>query len=430
MNCSTETDNVQPAEPARPQGALALLGIPAFRLVWGIRVSWTIGIQMVLVAIGWQMYDLTRDTWALALVGLYQFVPVLLLTLPAGHAADHWPRRRIIAACLLLQAFTAAVLALGATRGHLAPDHLLWASVLLGSARAFQMPSQQALTPSTVPPSLLSRAMAASSTGTQASVIVGPALGGMLLLFGIEFVYGCAACLFGIALVFAARLRLRNGEASGNGSRATAAEDRAGALRSLFAGVHYVRRQPVILGAIMLDMFAVLFGGAIALLPVYAREILHGGPAMLGWLRAAPALGALAMSLYLVRHPPSRRVGSKLLMAIVVFGLATIAFGMSKSFVLSMIALAVNGAADMVSVVIRQTLVQMETPDDMRGRVSAVNSVFIGASNQLGEFQSGAAATLLGPVGAVVAGGAATCALALLWPKLFPQLARRGSLER
>lgn len=402
-----------------PGSAGALLAIAPFRLVWGIRVAWTVGIQMVLVAIGWQMYDLTHQAWSLALVGLYQFVPVLLLALPAGHAADHWPRARILMICLLVQAATAVWLTVGTTRGLVTRDHLLWASLLLGGARAFQMPALQAMTPATVPPHLLSRATAATSTATQASVIFGPALGGLLVTWGIGVVYGVATVLFGGGIVLAARLKLAR----------TRMAPRGTSFSALFAGIRFIRQRPIVLAAISLDLFAVLFGGAIALLPIYAREVLHGGPALLGALRAAPAVGALAMSLYLVRRPPSRRVGMQLLAAIGVFGLATITFGLSKLVWLSVIALMFNGAADMVSVVIRQTLVQLETPDDMRGRVSAVNSVFIGASNQLGEFQSGSAAALLGPVLAVVLGGAATCCVALLWGRLFPDLARRKTLE-
>lgn len=407
--------------PARPEaaGAGALLRIVPFRLILLARVAWTNAIQMVLVAISWQMYDITRDPWALALVGLYQFVPVLLLTLPAGLAADHWSRSRIMALCLLLQAALAAWLAFDSWTGALGREHLLWASLALGAARAFQMPALQATTPTTVPPHLLSRAMAASSTASQSSVIVGPALGGLLLMLGMEVLYATATLLFLLAVLLVIRLRLP----------VRLAPPRGASLGEVFAGVRFIVHRPVILGAIGLDLFAVLFGGAIALLPIYAREILAGGPGTLGWLRAAPAIGALGMSLWLMRHPPSTRVGFKLLLAVAVFGLATITFGLSRSFALSMLALIVNGAADMVSVVIRQTLVQLETPDEMRGRVSAVNSVFIGASNQLGEFQSGAVASLIGPIAAVVLGGSATCLVALMWPRLFPQLARRQRLD-
>ncbi|QHE87507.1 MFS transporter [Hydrogenophaga sp. BPS33] len=407
-----------PAAARAPSDLAALFRTVPFRQLLTARVAWTLGIQMVLVAIGWQMYEITRDPWALALVGLYQFVPVLIFTLPAGHAADHWSRPRIMVVCLVLQAVVAAVLAWDSWRGAVTREHLLFASVLLGAARAFQMPAVQATTPNTVPPNLLSRAMAASSTATQGSVIAGPAAGGMLLILGNDVLYAVATALLVIAMALASRLRIARHNTAARGASA----------QDLFAGLRFVARRPVVLGAVMLDLFAVLFGGAIALLPIFASEILEGGPSMLGWLRAAPAMGALAMSLYLMSHPPSTRVGFKLLLSVAVFGLATITFGLSKSFWLSMLALFVNGAADMVSVVIRQTLVQLETPDEMRGRVSAVNSVFIGASNQLGEFQSGSVASLIGPVAAVVVGGSATCLIAAAWPKFFPELARRKSL--
>ncbi len=407
-----------PSAANAPTGVAALFRIVPFRQLLTARVAWTLGIQMVLVAIGWQMYEITRDPWALALVGLYQFVPVLIFTLPAGHAADHWSRPRIMVVCLVLQAVVAAVLAWDSWHGSVTREHLLIASVLLGAARSFQMPAVQATTPNTVPPQMLTRAMAASSTATQGSVILGPAMGGMLLVLGNDVLYAVATVLLVMAMVLASRLRIVRHNTANRGA---SAED-------VFAGLRYVARRPVILGAVLLDLFAVLFGGAIALLPIFASEILTGGPTMLGWLRAAPAMGALVMSLYLMRNPPSTRVGFKLLLSVGVFGLATITFGLSTSFWLSMVALFVNGAADMVSVVIRQTLVQLETPDEMRGRVSAVNSVFIGASNQLGEFQSGSVASLIGPVAAVVVGGTATCLIAAVWPRLFPALARRKSL--
>nr|WP_245643728.1 MFS transporter [Paraburkholderia oxyphila] len=390
-----------------------------FRALLAVRVAWTVGIQMLFVAIGWQMYALTHDAWALALVGLYQFFPVLLLTLPAGHAADSWPRSRIVLVCLAVHGLVAAAMAFATHRNGLTRDALLAASLLLGAARAFQMPALQALVPATVPPPLLSRAMAAVSTGSQTSVILGPALGGLLVSFGIGAVYAVAALLFLAAALLALTLKVREAQR----------ERRGASLDALMGGLRFVWRKPVVLAAISLDLFAVLFGGATALLPIYADTILHGGPAMLGWLRAAPAMGAFAMSLWLVRHPPRRRVGVTLLASIGVFGLATVVFGISTRLWLSMLALIVTGAADMVSVVIRQTLVQLETPDEMRGRVSAVNAIFVGASNQLGEFESGSLASAVGPVGSVVLGGALTCFVALAWAWRFPQLLARQTLD-
>jgi hypothetical protein len=298
------------------------------------------------------------------------------------------------------------------------------------------MPSLQALTPTLVPSSLLARAVATNSSVMQAAVVLAPALGACCT--------GGARCGAAPADPVAAEPRVLG---RGHGLRGVAAAA-AGAIsavlsirprpvpprapspgwRELTAGIRFIRDQPVMLGAISLDLFAVLLGGATALLPIFARDILHSGPEALGLLRSAPALGAVAVGLWLARRPLRRRAGVWLLVAVALFGLATIAFGLSRTFWPAFLALAVTGAADMVSVVIRQTLVQLETPDEMRGRVSAVNSVFIGASNQLGEFESGATAALLGPVGAVVAGGVGTLCVVLLWWRWFPALARRDSL--
>ncbi|GLU33626.1 MFS transporter [Trinickia caryophylli] len=396
-----------------------LFSIKPFRLLLAIRVLSTLGIQMLLVAIGWQMYALTHDAWALALVGLYQFLPVLLLTPPAGYAADHWRRTRIVSVSLAIQTVAAAGLAVATFRHGMTRDALLWVSLLLGAARAFQLPALQALAPSTVPPAQFSRAMAVFSMGSQTSIIVGPALGGFLAVFGLGLVYAVSATALFVGMAMAAQLSVHGQTAVQKGPL----------LEALVGGLRFVWQKPIVLAAISLDLFAVLFGGATALLPIYAGDILHGGPAMLGWLRAAPAVGALAMSLCLARRPPRHRVGVTLLGAVVIFGLATVVFGISTSFWLSEIALIVSGAADAVSVVIRQTLVQLETPDHMRGRVSAVNAVFIGASNQLGEFESGAAASWLGPVAAVVSGGLLTCFVAVMWAWRFPQLTKRTSLE-
>jgi MFS family permease len=415
----TPTNPDAPTAPAAHEGLADLLRIPAFRTLWAVRIGWTLGIQMLLVAVSWQMYELTNDAWSLALIGLAQFVPVLAFTLPAGHVADRLPRRRIISACLALQALTAAALAALTLAGHTTPGVLLAASLVLGVARAFQMPAVQAMTPASVPPGLLPRAMAAASMGTQGGVIVGPALGGFLLAAGgMGLVQGTAAALFALGLLGSAWLPGASGA-----PRVRGPDD------GLLAGVRFVRQRPVILGAIALDLFAVLFGGATVLLPLFAKDILGGGPQVLGWLRAAPAIGALGMSLWLMKHPPRHHVGRTLLIAVAVFGLSTVVFGLSRSVALSMLALVVNGAADMVSVVIRQSLVQLNTPDEMRGRVSAVSAVFIGASNQLGEFQMGSAAVLLGPVGAVVAGGCVTMMLVGLWPRWFPAISWHGDMQ-
>ncbi len=390
----------------------------AFMQLWFARLASTAASQMLMVAVGWQMYDLTGSAWDLGLVGLLQFAPALLLALWAGHVIDRHHRARIVAACLAVQMAVAGVLWASSQGGWAGRELLLWVSLVLGAVRAFQMPAQQALTPSLVPAAMLPRALAFSSAGMQGAIIAGPALGGFIYVAGASATYAVCAALFLVASVLAALIRyVQQPRRQEPASWAT-----------VLAGVHFIRHNPVILGAISLDLFAVLLGGATALLPIFAKDILQVGPWGLGLLRAAPAVGALAMSLALARWPVRRRTGHVLLGAVAVFGVAMLVFGLSTSLVLSLAALTVSGAADMISVVIRSTLVQLETPDEMRGRVSAVNSVFIGASNQLGEFESGATAALLGPVGSVVLGGLGTLLVAGLWLRLFPALAQRDAL--
>ncbi len=384
---------------------------------WVARLAGTTANQMLMVAVAWQMYDITLSAWDLGLVGLFQFVPALLMTLPAGHVADRLHRGRIFATCMLAQAVV-ALLMVAATQGAFVTRELiLGVSVVLGVARAFQMPAQQALIPLLVPQNLLPGAIALSSSGMQAAIICGPALGGVLYVAGATTVYVCGAILLLLSCALTLAVRYQ--------SRRSAV---AATWRSVFAGVAFVWQRKLLLGAISLDLFAVLLGGATALLPIYARDILHTGPVGLGLLRSAPAAGALVMSLVLTRWPLQRRVGLRMLAAVAVFGLATIVFGLSNHFGLSLIALVITGAADSISVVTRQTLMQLETPDEMRGRVSAVNSIFIGASNQLGEFESGATAALFGAVGSVVFGGVGTLLIAVTWFRLFPALAQRDRM--
>jgi MFS family permease len=373
--------------------------------------------QMLMVAVAWHMYDLTSSAWDLGLVGLFQFVPALLMALPAGHVADRLHRGRIFAMCVFTQALVALLLMWAGYNGFATRELIFAISVVLGLARAFQMPAQQALTPSLVPPELLQRAIALSATGIQIAVIGGPALGGALYIQGVSAVYASAAALLLASCLLTLLVRYRH-----QPTKETAS------WQSVLAGFNFVWQRKVLLGAISLDLFAVLLGGATALLPIYARDILHTGPEGLGLLRAAPAVGALLMSLVLMRWPLRRRVGLRLLGAVAVFGLATVVFGLSTHFVLSWLALAVTGAADNISVVTRLTLVQLETPDAMRGRVAAVNSLFIGASNQLGEFESGATAEWFGPVGSVVLGGLGTVLIAAVWLRQFPALARRDHM--
>jgi MFS family permease len=401
----------------------------------GARVTGGAANQMLMVALGWQMYDLTSSAWELGLVGLAQFLPALLLTLPAGHLVDQRDRRLLLAGSLGLQCLVAACLALGSAGNWVGPDLILALSVLLGCARALQMPAQQALMPMLVTPALLPRAVAAGSSTMQVSIIAGPALGGALYALGpmvaARLGHPGDAAHWGAALVYAVSLLLlATAIASVLTIRYRAAQSRRAApdLAQLTAGIRFIWQRPVVLGAISLDLFAVLLGGATALLPIFARDILHTGPEGLGLLRSAPALGAVVVGIWLARHPIASRAGHWLLGAVAVFGLTMIAFALTRSFLVAFVVLAISGAADMFSVVIRQSLVQLETPDEMRGRVGAVNSVFIGASNQLGEFESGATAALLGPVGSVLLGGIGTLAVVALWFKVFPALAQRDKL--
>ncbi|MBL8349276.1 MAG: MFS transporter [Burkholderiaceae bacterium] len=396
-----------------------MLGPGDFRRYWLSRLASTAAGQMLLVALGWQMYDLTGSAWDLGLVGLAQFVPALLLALPAGHGVDRHDRRRVLAAVIALQVAVAAALAVASGAGWMGRGGLLAVSVALGALRAWQMPASQALLPQLVSADRLPQALALSATALQGAIIGGPALGGALYALagtathGAALVYAVSAAAFALSL--AAVLRLA--------PRPVAGLREPMSLATLAAGLRFIGQRPVLLGAVSLDLFAVLLGGATALLPIFARDILLTGPWGLGLLRAAPAAGALAMSLALARWPVQRRSGAWLLGAVAVYGVTMVVFGLSGSLWLSMAALAASGAADMVSVVIRQSLVQLATPDAMRGRVSAVNSVFIGASNQLGEFESGATAALFGPVASVVVGGLGTLAVVLAWARLFPALA-------
>ncbi|KGM40901.1 MFS transporter [Aquabacterium sp. NJ1] len=384
---------------------------------WVSRLAGIMANQMLMVAVGWHMYDLTASAWDLGMVGLFQFVPALVMTLPAGQVADRFNRARIFAACMLTQGGVASLLLWATLSGHASRELILGLSVALGLARAFQMPAQQALTPLLVPRHLLQRAIAVSSSGMEVAVISGPALGGLLYTTGASTVYVTCTALLLLAFTLAVLIRYDFVPAR-----------KASSWGDVFAGLHFVWQRKVLLGATSLDLFAVLLGGATALLPIYAKDILHTGPMGLGLLRAAPAVGALSMSLVLTRWPLDRKVGPKLLMAVGVFGLATLVFGLSSSFWLSMVALAVTGAADNVSVVTRLTLTQLETPDEMRGRVAAVNSIFIGASNQLGEFESGVTAAAFGAVGSVVLGGVGSMLIALAWTRLFPDLAKRDRM--
>lgn len=391
-----------------------VLAVPDFRSFLAARFLSSVALQMVGVAVGWQVYDLTGDPLHLGYVGLVQFVPAFACALPAGQVADRFDRRRVLLVCLGI--LTLAMLALLALTLAPQPSLTLLFCVLavLGATRAFYQPASQSLAPLLVPAELFPRAVAWASSSWQVAVIAGPALGGLIYAFGVAVVYTVAAGLLALAALAVSRVSTR--------LQVRAAMEPG--LEGLFAGVRFVLARKDILGAVSLDLFAVLLGGATALLPIYAKDILHVGPVGLGLLRSAPAAGAALMALVLAHHPLTSRAGHKMFAAVGVFGLATIAFGLSTSFWLSLAALLVLGCADMISVVVRQTLVQIRTPDAMRGRVSAVNSVFIGASNELGEFESGVTAALFGIVPAVVIGGVGTLTVAALWAWRFPALRR------
>ncbi|EOD1577761.1 MFS transporter [Pseudomonas aeruginosa] len=397
----------------------SLLRHRPFLAFWLARVCTASGFQMLTVAIGWHIYELTGNVLDLGLVGLVEFLPRVLFMLHTGHVADRYDRRRIAALCQAGQALVAVALVLGAASGEITRNMIFVLAFALGTARAFEMPTTQALLPNLVPAGLFPRAVAASASAMQAATIAAPALGGLLYAFGASWVYVPTATLYVLACVLTLSLPVRNQPLTQG--KAT--------LDSLLAGIRFIRSRPDIFGAISLDLFAVLLGGATALLPVFAKDILLIGPWGLGLLRSAPAVGALAMSFWLAHFSIERNVGRIMFLSVGIFGLATIAFGLSKSFWLSLGVLVVLGAADMVSMVIRGAFVQLETPDEMRGRVSAVNGLFIGASNQLGEFESGLTAHWFGTVPAVVLGGIGTLVVTGAWMKLFPSLAQRDRLH-
>lgn len=371
--------------------------------------------QMIAVAIGWQVYEVHHRAFDLGLIGLLEFAPVPLLALPGGQLADRVSRRLVLAVSIgLLLATAAGLFAVSASGAH-----ELWPFLVLaiggGTATALSFPVSRALPAGLVERDLLPSALTLRSVSAQSAMVAGPALGGLLFALTPEVVYAVAFALFGLALAGVLAMRIPIAR--------DAAQEPPAPGRDLLGGLRFIRATPVLLGAIMLDLFAVLFGGAVALLPVFAQTVLHVGPAGLGVLRSAPAVGAVAAGLLLVRRPLPGRTGPTLIAVVTTFGACMIVFGLSRSFALSLVALAVSGAVDMVSVNIRTTTATLVTPDHVRGRVGAVESVFVGASNQLGAFESGAAAALLGAVPAVVVGGSLTIVIALAWIRLFPELA-------
>jgi MFS family permease len=375
--------------------------------------------QIGTVAVGWQVYALTHSAFDLGLVGLVQFIPSALLVFAAGHVADRYDRKRVVQLCQFAQAVAAAYLAWGTAAGRLGLAQIFTVLVVFGTATAFESPAAAALLPSVAPEGMMQKSTAVSTASWQVATISGPALGGLAYAVNPWVPYVAMAAFWLLS-------GLMNGAIA---VRRPATAQKPPTLASLFAGAGFIRRNPPILGTISLDLFAVLLGGATALLPIYARDILHTGPWGLGVLRGAPAAGALLMSAVLARHPITRRAGIRMFQAVMVFGAATLVFAFSQLIWLSILALVIMGAADTISVVIRIALVQLSTPDDMRGRVGAVNYLFVNASNQLGEFESGLTAALFGTVPAVAFGGIGTMAIALLWMKLFPTLRNVERLE-
>src|SRR6201998_2342303 len=405
--------------PASASPAQNLLAQRGFLFYLGARSFSEYSYQIDTVAVGWQIYELTRSALDLGIVGLVQFIPSALLVFVAGHAAERYERKRVAQLCQIAEGLVAALLAWGTFAGWLTVPEIFAALAVLGVTAAFEVPAGAALLPSVVPEGTLQKATAFSSGAFQAAAISGPALGGVA--------YAIAP---GAPYLLMAMFSLLAGMLSGMIALQKPVEAKEPpTFDDLFAGASFVRHNPAILGTISLDLFAVLLGGATALLPIYAHDILQTGPWGLGVLRAAPAVGALLMTGVLARHALNRRVGLRMFQSVIVFGAATVVFAVSHLMWLSLLALAILGAADTVSVVIRFSLVQLSTPNEMRGRVGAVNFLFINASNQLGQFESGVTAALLGAVPAAVLGGVGTIAIALLWMKLFPTLRDVERLE-
>ncbi|MFL5327419.1 MAG: MFS transporter [Gemmataceae bacterium] len=399
--------------------AYAALRYPGYRRLWGAMISSAIALEMLTVAVGWELYERTGSKAALGYVGLVQFLPVLLLSLPAGHAADRFSRKWQFVGSQFLAAFT--TVGLGVLSSWQGPIPLIYVGLTtLGVARAFISPARSALLTQLVPREVLSNAVAWNSGGWQIAATLGPTLGGALIawLGRVSDVYHIAATLSGISALLVANTTPRPVE------RATGAHDFA----ALAAGVKFVWTTRLILATITLDLFAVLLGGAVALLPVYAKDILHVGPTGFGWLRAAPSVGAIIMALALAHRPPLKRAGPTLMLSVAGFGVATIVFGISRNAYLSFAALAISGALDNISIVVRGTLVQLMTPEVMRGRVSAVTTIFIVCSNELGAFESGIAAEWLGTVPSVVIGGIGTLVVVGVVSQIFPELRKLGAL--
>lgn len=400
--------------------ARAVFRETSFIRFWMARGCSTLSFQMVGVAVGWQIYALTHSTFALGMVGLAQYIPLVMLMLVVGHAADRFNRKTIISICQAADCLVVAAMATATYLHRMHPVGIFCCVAVLGASRAFEGPSSQSLVPTLVENKMVPNAIAWSTSANQTATIVGPAMGGLLYALGAHVPYTLCAVLYCAASILSSTIKPRR----------AAVVRPSPTVSSIFSGIHYIREHKNILGAISLDLFAVLLGGATALLPAFARDILHTGPWGLGLLRLSPAVGALSTSLYLAHHPIQRHAGRRMFTAVIIFGLATVAFAYSHSIWLSMPILMVLGSADVVSVVVRSSLVQLETPDAMRGRVSAVNFLFIGTSNQLGEFESGVTASWFGLIPATVMGGIGSILVALIWMRLFPGLRKLEKLRQ
>ncbi|MCP4381540.1 MAG: MFS transporter [Hyphomicrobiales bacterium] len=407
------------ADPSTPQSAWGALRHRGFAVFWVSRLCTTFSAQIVSVAVGWQVYDLTRDPFDLGLVGLVQFAPALLLVLVTGAASDRFSRRLIVAICQAVEAASAGALLFLVLSDSVTTSAIFATLAVFGVARAFMNPASQSLIPNLVPPEALASAIALSASSWQVAVILGPVAGGLLYGIGPDVAYGVALALFLMATVLIAFVP-RPPQKTTN---------EPPTWSTVVAGFRYVWHEKIVLGAISMDLFAVLLGGAVALLPAFARDVLEVGPWGLGLLRAAPGIGAVFVAGYLAIRPLRDHAGRIMFVCVALFGIFNVVFGLSTAVWLSVTALALAGAADMVSVYVRETLIQLWTPDAVRGRVNAVNMVFIGASNELGEFRAGSMAALIGIVPAVVVGGLGTVAVAVLWMRWFPALLKARHLS-
>jgi MFS family permease len=401
-----------------PTGSSLLKQRP-FVLFWVARLCSTMGYHMLALTIGWQIYQITDSAFDLGLVGLIQFVPAVVLTLLIGHTADRYDRRLIVRGAQCIHALAAIMITVALLAGALTRELLFGAVFLIGCARAFELPTAHSLVPALVPVPMIARAVAAWTSANQVAVICGPALGGLLYTVSPKLVTSLCILFFSGSIILISFVH----------AKGPAANREPPTFASVLAGFNYIRSRRRLLGVITLDLFVVLLGGVTALLPIFARDILAVGPSGLGLLRSAPAAGALITSIVLSNHPVERHIGVKMFAVVAIYGLATIAFGLSASFPLSLLVLAVLGASDALSVVIRFSLVQIETPDDKRGRVSAINYLFVGSSNTLGEFESGTVAAWLGAVPSVLVGGIGSLLIAGIWMLLFPDLRRIDRFE-